>query len=43
MKRILFTLATLTVWLTAAAQLQVTELKLKNGMTVWLNEDHSQP
>ena len=43
MRRILFTLATLTVWLTAAAQLQVTELKLKNGMTVWLNEDHSQP
>ena len=23
--------------------LQVKELKLKNGMTVWLNEDHSQP
>ena len=25
------------------AQLQVQELKLSNGMTVWLNEDHSQP
>ena len=23
--------------------LKVSELKLKNGMTVWLNEDHSQP
>ena len=23
--------------------LQVKELKLSNGMTVWLNEDHSQP
>lgn len=23
--------------------LQVKELRLKNGMTVWLNEDHSQP
>ena len=26
-----------------SAQLQVQELKLSNGMTVWLNEDHSQP
>jgi predicted Zn-dependent peptidase len=25
------------------AQLEVKELKLSNGMTVWLNEDHSQP
>lgn len=25
------------------AQLHVQELKLSNGMTVWLNEDHSQP
>ena len=23
--------------------LEVKELKLSNGMTVWLNEDHSQP
>ena len=23
--------------------LQVKEMKLKNGMTVWINEDHSQP
>ncbi len=28
---------------TVGAQLQVKELKLSNGMTVWLNEDHSQP
>ena len=47
MKRILTTLSAV---LTAAAlfsqipaPLQVRELKLKNGMTVWLNEDHSQP
>ena len=26
-----------------SAQLHVQELKLSNGMTVWLNEDHSQP
>ena len=33
--------------LTASAQsvgaLEVKELKLSNGLTVWLNEDHSQP
>lgn len=28
---------------TAVAQLKVTEHQLSNGMTVWLNEDHSQP
>ena len=27
----------------AQRQLQVKELRLKNGLTVWLNEDHSQP
>jgi predicted Zn-dependent peptidase len=27
----------------ANAQLEVKEFKLSNGMTVWLNEDHSQP
>lgn len=27
----------------AQRQLQVRELRLKNGLTVWLNEDHSQP
>ena len=27
----------------AQRQLQVKELQLKNGLTVWLNEDHSQP
>ena len=26
-----------------SAALQVKELKLSNGLTVWLNEDHSQP
>ena len=43
MKRIVFSFAALFVVLTAAAQLEVKELKLSNGMTVWLNEDHSQP
>ena len=26
-----------------APELQVKEITLQNGMTVWLNEDHSQP
>lgn len=43
MKRIAFLLVALIVALTAVAQLEVKELKLSNGMTVWLNEDHSQP
>ena len=43
MKRIALSLVALVVALTAAAQLEVKELKLANGMTVWLNEDHSQP
>ena len=43
MRRIgLFIIAAVTS-LQISAQLQVKELKLKNGMTVWLNEDHSQP
>ena len=43
MRRIgLLLLAALTAS-AASAQLQVQELKLSNGMTVWLNEDHSQP
>ena len=36
-------LIALAIAVTAQAQLQVKELKLNNGMTVWLNEDHSQP
>ena len=43
MKRITISLVTLLMTLTAMAQLEVKEFKLGNGMTVWLNEDHSQP
>ena len=43
MKRIIFTIGVLLACLVAKAQLEVKELKLRNGMTVWLNEDHSQP
>ena len=43
MKRITLSFAALVVALTATAQLEVKEIKLSNGMTVWLNEDHSQP
>ena len=43
MKRIVFSIAALLTTITAAAQLEVKGLKLSNGMTVWLNEDHSQP
>ena len=43
MKHILFTFFALLTAQTALAQLEVRELKLSNGMTVWLNEDHSQP
>ena len=43
MKRIVFSIAVVLVATTAAAQLEVNELKLSNGMSVWLNEDHSQP
>ena len=41
--RILFMMVTVLTCLVANAQLEVKELKLSNGMTVWLNEDHSQP
>ena len=43
MKRISFVLVAVMACLCTQAQLQVKELKLSNGMTVWLNEDHSQP
>ena len=43
MRRIIFLLAAVLTCMVGRAQLQVKELKLKNGMTVWLNEDHSQP
>ena len=43
MRRIVLFLATVLTSLYADAQLEVKELKLSNGMTVWLNEDHSQP
>lgn len=43
MKRITLFIFVLLSALSAAAQLQVKELTLRNGMTVWLNEDHSQP
>ena len=35
--------ATTTLRAQTASELQVKELKLSNGMTVWLNEDHTQP
>ncbi len=43
MKRSIVFLIAALASLCANAQLQVKELKLSNGMTVWLNEDHSQP
>ena len=43
MKRIGFAVIAVLTSLSISAQLQVRELKLSNGMTVWLNEDHSQP
>lgn len=43
MKRISMILAAVLTSILVSAQLQVQELKLSNGMTVWLNEDHSQP
>ena len=42
-KRILFFLVVILTSLRVNAQLQVKEFTLSNGMTVWLNEDHSQP
>ena len=48
MKRLVLSTLTLVATTFAAQaqtlpQLQVKELTLSNGMTVWLNEDHSQP
>jgi len=43
MRRVAFVLVTVIASVAAYAQLEVKELKLSNGMTVWLNEDHSQP
>lgn len=43
MKRYVFVVMAVLTTLCVNAQLQVKELKLSNGMTVWLNEDHSQP
>ena len=43
MKRSAFVLLAVLTSLCVNAQLQVKEFKLSNGMTVWLNEDHSQP
>ena len=47
MKRILSLVLTFSAFIAVSAQtagpLKVTEKKLSNGMTVWLNEDHSQP
>ena len=43
MRRIIIALTALLSTLVANAQLEVRELTLGNGMTVWLNEDHSQP
>ena len=43
MRHISFFLITVLTSLCVNAQLQVKELKLKNGMTVWINEDHSKP
>ena len=43
MKRSVFVLLAVLTSLCVNAQLQVKEFKLSNGMTVWLNEDHSQP
>ena len=36
-------LTALTIQAQTPKALQVKEMKLKNGMTVWINEDHSQP
>lgn len=43
MRRVAFVLVTVITSVAAYAQLEVKELKLSNGMTVWLNENHSQP
>lgn len=46
MKRFVFLISaamSVTALFSNPSALQVKELTLKNGMTVWLNEDHSQP
>lgn len=47
MKKLTFLLSFIVFWGNISAQLpealQVKEYKLKNGLTVWVNEDHSQP
>ena len=43
MRRIALILIAVLTSLYVNAQLEVKELKLGNGITVWLNEDHSQP
>jgi len=43
MKRCVTVITAVLTSICVNAQLQVQELKLSNGMTVWLNEDHSQP
>ena len=47
MKKIFLVALAALFFVPAVAQeqsvLQVKEAKLSNGMTVWLNEDHSQP
>ena len=43
MRRIALLFVAVMASVLASAQLEVKELTLSNGMTVWLNEDHSQP
>jgi len=43
MRRIALLFVAVMASVLAFAQLEVKELTLSNGMTVWLNEDHSQP
>ncbi|WP_051522991.1 pitrilysin family protein [Prevotella sp. P6B4] len=43
MRRFLLLLITILTCTVSRAQLEVKAFKLSNGMTVWLNEDHSQP
>ena len=43
MRRFVLLSISVLLCLLGKAQLEIKELKLSNGMTVWLNEDHSQP
>ncbi len=48
MKKFLFSIAAVVLFSTSTSAqkeqvLSVSEVRLSNGMTVWLNEDHSQP